>query len=192
MARWITWRRRCRLPGSYSLVVPIVLALLAPSRSDAKVFYARDEAMELAFPDAERVEARDFFLTPEQRSEIESHAKAPLESNLLTVYVGHREERVLGYALLDTHLVRTLPETFLIVLTPDGQVAATYVLAFYEPLEYLPAERWLQQFIGKRAGDDLHVGHGIAAISGSTLSSRAVAAGIRRALAIHSVLLQGK
>jgi hypothetical protein len=176
----------------YARAALIGLALLSPYRGDAKVFYARDEAMVLAFPDAENVAARDFFLTPEQRSDIESHAKAPLESNLLTVYVGHREQRVIGYAVLDTHVVRTLPETFLIVLTPDGEVAATYVLAFYEPLEYLPAQRWLEQFIGKRANDDLHVGHGIAAISGSTLSSRAIAAGIRRALAIHAVLLNGK
>jgi hypothetical protein len=163
-----------------------------PAPGAAIVFYARDEALRLAFPDADRAEPRDFFLTPEQRSEIETRAKAPLESNLLTVYVGHQQGTVVGYAIFDTHVVRTLPETFLIVLTPDGTVAATHVLAFYEPPEYLPGEHWLEQFVGKGAADDLHIGRGIAAITGSTLSSRAVAGGIRRALAIYAVLLAGK
>lgn len=157
----------------------------------ATVFHSREEALELAFPDADRVEARDFFLTAEQRAEIEARAKAPLESDLITVYVGHRGEEVTAYAIFDTHIVRTLPETFLIVLTPAGAIAATHVLAFYEPLEYMPAERWLRQFDRKRLEDDLHVGRGIAAITGSTLTSRAVANSIRRALAIHGVLLGG-
>ena len=181
--------------GGRRLIVGLIgisIAACLPCAGDATVFHARDEALKLAFPDADRIEPRDFYLTPEQRSEIEQRAKAPLETNLLTVYVGHRDASVIGYALLDTHTVRTLPETFLVVLTPRGTVAATYVLAFYEPLEYLPSDRWLDQFEGKKLDDDLHVGRGIAAITGSTLSSRAVAGGIRRALAIYEVLVGGK
>ena len=157
----------------------------------AKVFYAREEAMHLAFPGATRVEPRDFFLTTEQKHQIEERSKSRVESDLLTVYSGYQGERLIGWAILDTHVVRTLPETFLVVLSPDGAVAATHVLAFYEPLEYLPSDRWLEQFRGKETDDDLNVGRGIAAITGSTLTSHAVAGGIRRALAIHAVLLGG-
>ncbi|MGH7859845.1 MAG: FMN-binding protein [Candidatus Binatia bacterium] len=174
------------------LLLAGAIAFLHATPGEATVFHARDEALELAFPDAERVEPRDFFLTPEQRSDIESRAKAPLESSFLTVYVGYRGAAALGYAVLDTHLVRTLPETFLVVISPDGKIAATHVLAFYEPLEYLPSDRWLRQFPGERLDDDLHVGRGIAGITGSTLTSRAVTAGIRRALAIYEVLLRDR
>lgn len=145
--------------------------------------------MKLAFPEADHVEARDFFLDAEQRSEIEHRAKSALDSNLLTVYEGRRGNELLGFAILDSHLVRTLPETFLVVLSPEGEVKATHVLAFYEPLEYLPTERWLRQLEGRRLDGQLHAGRGIASITGSTLSSRAVVGGVRRALAIHSVLL---
>jgi hypothetical protein len=107
----------------------------------------------------------------------------------LTVYVGYAAGGLLGYAIFDTHVVRTLPETFLTVLTPEGRIAATYVIAFHEPVEYLPSERWLRQVEGKTLTDDLQVGRGIAAITGSTISSHAVMGGVRRALAIHSVLL---
>ena len=186
--------RRAPARTAYAGVAVLLWAIsgLSPPTAYAKVFYARDEAMKLAFPEADRVEPRDFFLTPEQRSDIEHRAKTTLDSNLITVYVGYQHDEVLGYAVLDTHVVRTLPETFLVVLKPDGHIAATHVLAFYEPLEYLPSERWLAQFVGKSGDDDLQVGHGVAAITGSTLTSRAVAGGIRRALAIYAVLLERK
>lgn len=165
------------------------LVLLGATPAAPIVFHAKDEALELAFPGADRVEGHDHFLDPESRSEIEHRAKAPLDSSLLTVYEGYRDGELLGYAIFDSHLVRTLPETFLVVLSPDGEVKATHVLAFYEPLEYLPPERWLAQIESRRLDDDFHVGRGIAAITGSTLTSRAVVSGIRRALAIHTVLL---
>ncbi len=156
------------------------------------MFHARDEALRLAFPDAERIEPRDFFLTSAQREAIEKHARAALESDLLTIYVGHRDGAVAGYAILDTHVVRTLPETFMIVLTPDGHVSATYVLAFYEPTDYMPGDRWLEQFVGKGGEDELRLGRGIDGITGSTLSARAVADAVRRALAMHAVLLESR
>jgi len=71
-----------------------------------------------------------------------------------------------------------LPETFLVVLSPDGKVTATHLLAFYEPSEYAPPARWLEQFHGATAADELRVGRGIAGITGSTLTSEAVTAGI--------------
>lgn len=154
------------------------------------MFHARDEALRLAFPDADRVEPRDFFLTTAQREAIEKHARAALESDLLTVYVGHHDGGVTGYAILDTHVVRTLPETFMIVLTPDGSVRATHVLAFYEPTDYMPGDRWLEQFVGKSGEDELRLGRGIDGITGSTLSARAVADAVRRALAVYDVLLE--
>jgi len=184
-------RGRVRAAG-LAMIIAVGVCAVCGGDARAKVFYARDEALVLAFPNADRTEARNFFLTPEQHSAIETRARAPLESNLVTVYVGYRGDQRVGYAVLDTHVVRTLPETFLVVLTPDGQIANTHLLAFYEPLEYLPGERWVGQFGGKRLGDDLVVGRGVAAITGSTLTSRAVTDGIRRALGIYAVLLGEK
>jgi hypothetical protein len=171
-----------------ALTVICLAAITVPLQADATVFYARDEIKSLAFPDADTVEPHDHFLTAHQHQQIESRARSAIDSDLVTVYVGTRDGEVLGYAYLDTHTVRTLPETFLIVLTPDGAVASTHLMAFYEPLEYLPADRWLNQLAGRRLTDDLLVGRAIAGITGSTLSSHAVVHGIRRTLALHEVL----
>lgn len=169
-----------------------MLLTCATSPASAVVFHARDEALRLAFPDADRTEARDFFLTAAQRADIEKRAQSSLESELLTIYIGWRGDQVLGYAIFDTHTVRTLPETFLAVLDPAGSIVSLRVLAFHEPLDYLPTDRWLQQYQGKSDPAHLRLGHDIAGITGATLSARAVNDGIRRALAIHHVLLEGK
>lgn len=175
--------------GVVAMLIVVGSLLAMASTAASKVFHARDELFALAFPDADEVVAKDFFLTPAERTAIEERAKSELDSDLLTVYVGKRAGEIIGYAFVDTHIVRTLPETFLVVLDPAGKVTATHVLAFYEPLEYLPSHRWLAELQGQSLHDALRVGGEIAAITGSTLSSRAVVGGARRALAAYEVLL---
>lgn len=169
------------------------LAVAAPPDVvQAKVYQARDEALELAFPGAERVEVRDVVLTQEQHDRIEKLARAPLDTSLVTVYVGWQGGAPTAYAIFDTHQVRTFPETFLVVISPQGKVEATHILAFYEPEEYLPTRRWLDTFKDAELTDELQVGRGVSAITGSTLSTRAVTSGIRRVLAVWSVVIGGK
>lgn len=167
-----------------------VLALLtvAPAVVPAEVLMARDEALVAAFPDADRRVARDVFLTTQQRQEIEQALQKKIESDLLTFYVGYAGDKLLGYALFDTHPVRTMHETLLTVFTPDGVIAATHLLAFHEPIEYRAPDRWLALFNGKTA-TDLASTREVAAIAGSTLTARAVSASIRRAMASYQVAI---
>ena len=167
-----------------------MLAVLWPGAAGAKVFYSQSEALELAFPGAERVESETHVLRDEQVERIESLARGPLESKLVRVYTGIRGGEVMGYALIDIHNVRTLPEAFLVVLSPDGDVKSLRVLAFHEPLDYLPSSRWYGQFEAKTLDQPLRVGGDVHGIVGATLSARATTRGVRRALAVYEVLLQ--
>jgi FMN-binding domain len=190
----VAWGRR-RARGSV-LAAMVAVGLLAPPAC-AVVFHAKDEALALAFPGSDRVEERTVILTDEQKQTIEKRARAPVESQLWTVYIGWHGDEILGYAVIDTHVVRTLPETVMVVLTPAGEVRRAEVLAFYEPPEYAPTERWTKQFDGRHLDDDLKLGAGIQGITGATLSATAMTAGVRRALALYGVLheaglLQGK
>lgn len=130
-----------------------------------------------------------FFLTEDQQKQVETLARTRLDSKLVTMYLGRRGEKLLGYAMIDAHTVRTLPEAVMVVLTPDGRVASTLILAFYEPLDYLPPERWLKQFDQARLTPDLRVGGRIAGITGATLTARAMAESVRKVLALYQVLI---
>ncbi len=171
-------------------LIPLLFgAALAVPSARATVFYALDEVPALAFPEATRSEVRNLFLGPAERARIERAIGKELESGLISVHLGWRDNELLGYAMLDTHLVRTLPEAFLVVLDTDGRIRGTHILAFYEPLEYMPSERWLAKFGGETLHSELRLGRNITAITGSTLSSAAVLGGIRRALALHAELV---
>lgn len=173
-------------------VMLLGLCLTLPGSASAKVFYAKDEALRVAFPEADTIDKQTFFLTDEQAKQIETLARARLESKLVTVYVGRRNQKALGYALIDVHVVRTLPQASMIILSPEGRVVSTLVLAFYEPLEYLPPGRWLRQFEGKAAPSALVLGREIAGITGATLTAHAITDSVRKALALYDVLLAPK
>jgi hypothetical protein len=167
----------------------LALALVVATPAASKVYHSQREALELAFPDADRVERRNFVLTEAQTGRIEQAARAPLESRIVTLHVGWRGSRVLGYALIDIHTVRTLPEALMTVLHADGAVRFVRVLAFHEPEDYRPPDRWFEQFGGRRLGPDLQLKRGVDAISGATLSARATTRSVRRALALYRVLV---
>ncbi|HMB68080.1 MAG TPA: FMN-binding protein [bacterium] len=155
----------------------------------AEVFHSRESALRLAFPDADRVEPVDVMLTREQAERVQRLAGVKPESRMVTAYAGWSGTRPLGWAFLDTHGVRTLPETVMLVVSPDGRIQQTRLLAFHEPPEYRPAEGWFARLTGARLDDDLKLGHGVDGISGATLSAQAVAAAARRVLAVWQVAL---
>lgn len=167
------------------------LVWLWPAAGASKVFFSRAEALELAFPKADRVDSRMHLLTDAQAQQIEQLGHARLESKLVRIYSGFSGEQLLGYAVIDVHNVRTLPEAFMVVLTPEGTVRSVRVLAFHEPLDYLPNARWYEQFAGKAFGEPLRVGNDVHAVIGATLSAQATVQGVRRALAYYQVLIAG-
>jgi Na+-translocating ferredoxin:NAD+ oxidoreductase RnfG subunit len=172
-----------------ALVAALAL-LVAAAPGSAKVFYSRSQALEMAFPDAERIEDETFVLSDAQAARIRELAQSPLASKLVKIYTGWREGHVLGHAVIDVHNVRTMPEAFMVVLTPEGSVRSVRVLAFHEPLDYLPNERWYGQFGEKTLDSPLRVGGDIHAVVGATLSARATTLGVRRALAYWRVLVK--
>ena len=96
--------------------------------------------------------------------------------------------REVGTAYFDTHVVRTMPETILVVVDPSGILARVEVLSFSEPEEYLPRPRWYAQFPGKPLDAELSVKRGVRPVVGATLTARATTAATRRVLALHRVL----
>src|SRR6266542_196567 len=137
----------------------LALVLLGPaSPSLAKVFLTQEEALKLAL------------------------SGGPASSALAVFYVATKEGRLAGTAYFDTHVVRTLPETLMVVVTPAGTIARIEILSFSEPEDYLPRPHWYAQFPGKGLDDELSIKRGIRPVSGATAEAA------RRVLALHQVL----
>ena len=168
-------------------ILLVALALLAAGPLAAKVFLSADEALRLVFSDA-AVEHRTVFLTAGQRAEARKLAGSEIRSGLVTPYHATRNGKDAGTAYFDTHVVRTLPETLMVVVDPQGKVTRVEVLAFAEPEDYLPPGAWYGQFLGQGLSGELALGHRIRSVTGASLTARATTEAVRRVLAIHQVL----
>lgn len=171
-------RRACRL-----LVGPAAAILLWGTVTDAQVFSTRDEAINRLFP-GRTIVRKTLFLTDLEKEAIEQKVGASVESKVVPYYIALGKEGVEGYLFFDTRIVRTMPETFMVAIRPDTTIARVEILAFHEPADYLPGERWLQLFSGRRLTDDLWVKRTIPNITGATLSTRSINDGVRRFLAV--------
>jgi Na+-translocating ferredoxin:NAD+ oxidoreductase subunit G len=147
------------------------------------------EALALAFPGAE-LTRKEHWLTEAQAQRVKEQAGTPLSGLWQVSYEARRDGRLQGVAFLDTHRVRTLPETALVVVAPDGRILRVEVVAFREPQEYMAKEVWMRQFEGKKLDPQLGLKGAIRPLSGSTLTANALTDAARRALALHRLLYE--
>ncbi|HEX9637126.1 MAG TPA: FMN-binding protein, partial [Acidobacteriota bacterium] len=103
-------------------------------------------------------------------------------------YIGRRDQTELGAAYFDSHLVRTLPETIMVVVDPAGRIVRIEVLSFSEPEEYRPRPAWIDQFDRQALAPELSLKRAIHGLTGATLSARAITEAARRVLALHQVV----
>jgi hypothetical protein len=154
----------------------LAAGLLTAGAAAAADVAGKDEALVRAeFPAADAVTVRDVVLTDAMVRRIEELARARVKERLVTFYTAARGGVPEGYLVIHSHVVRTKRETLSIAFEPDGRIRAIRVLAFLEPDEYRPSDRWLAKFQGKGPEDRLSVGQDIPPISGATLTARGIA-----------------
>jgi hypothetical protein len=151
------------------------------------VYLTVPEALELAFPEC-AVERGTVYLTKEQKRAARKLAECDVPWSIIHPYTATKDGEVVGTAYFDTHLVRSMKETLMVVIGSDETVRRIEVLAFGEPEDYLPRAKWYAQFLGRELDEDLTLKRKISGISGATLSARATTDAVRRSLALHQVI----
>ena len=172
-----------RLVWGFAAVVAIV-----PAALQAGFYKTQKQALAEAFPGG-GIERKSAFLTGEQAKEIEGLAHARLDSKIIHYYQGLDDEgRPAGAAFFETHVVRTTTETVLVLVKPNGTVRRVEILAFYEPEDYKVRQSWLDRMNDRELSEDMIMGRDLVRVTGATLTVRALAASVRRALALYTVL----
>lgn len=170
------------------VLIILVFFLHGAGDSSAKVFLTKGKALELVFPEADEIEKRHIFLAERQAESIGQMAKAEVNSRLYTFYIAKSDGKETGYAVIDTHTLRTLTETVMFVINPDGTLRHAETLAFFEPVDYMPSGKWINLFPEKTKLDGMKVGKGIPNITGATISARSFSRATRRILAVYRVM----
>ncbi len=168
-----------RILAPLALALPLFAALPTPQ-----------EALALAFPGAQ-LSRKEVILTDAQAERARALAKGDLPGRWTVAYEARKDGRLMGVGLFDTHRVRTLNETMLVAVSPEGRVIRVEVVVFHEPQEYLAKQAWVRQFEGKALNDRLSLKGEIHPLSGATLTANAMTDAARRCLALWQVLYGG-
>jgi len=160
-----------------------LVAFLAVA-AQARVLMTQDQALATAFPAGVKVERQKFFLTPQQLAEARRESGVDFNDQLIVRYAGSDGR----FAYFDTHRVRTLPETVMVVVGADGKIDRVEILSFDEPTDYFPKRRWIDQLLGRKLDPELSLNRAIRPISGASLTGRAIVSATRKVLALHKVL----
>lgn len=181
--------RRLRLPLAawVFIFVAVGVLIIDALEAQAEVYHSRESALELAFPDADSVTTNTLVLSAEEAGRVVAKAGAELPSRLVQVYEAWVGGQVAARGIIDTHKVRSLPETLFIVVDPSNRVEAVHLLAFHEPVQYRAPGKWFTQFEDQALDRELAVRRDIAGIAGATMTSNAITAAVRRALATLEV-----
>lgn len=98
-----------------------------------------------------------------------------------------------AYIYLGSTLGHTNNFDYLLVLNADLSIASNKVIAYREAYGgEISSKRWLRQFVGKQPGDSLIYKQNIAAISGATISVKAMCRDVNLLLESLEILLKDK
>lgn len=163
----------------------VILFSLSAQSAQARVLLSQKDALSIAFP-GQTPERKTVYLTDEQVAEAQKAARAKIDSKVWSYYVGV-SSGAKAYAYFDSHVVRTMKETVMVVVGESGEVKAVEILSFAEPDDYLPRRRWLDQLLGRKLDEELYVRRAVRNQTGATLTSQALTDGVRRVLAVHGL-----
>lgn len=142
------------------------------------------------FPKSQLVTYQKYEPNPAQRARIEALLGYALKRSAYTFYVAKTGEHIDGYALLDEENGQHLPISYAVKLSPKGSVERHEIMVYRERYgDEVRDPRFRQQFVGKTAADPLRPGEEVIAVSGATISSRAMAIGVRRCLVLFDELV---
>ncbi len=169
----------------YLCSLTLVAFLLAPASALADDVYWTSKSL-----------LKDFFKTSKRVSYVKlktAHAAEELKTTLgyvppkgtYVVFVGRTEGKIDGYAVIDEQMGQHQPITFGVKMDAQGQVQRMEVMVYREGQgDEIREARFRRQFSEKTPDDSIRLGEDIVAISGATISSKSMAIGVRRAVAI--------
>lgn len=162
----------------------------------AEQYLTEAEALKLAFPKSTTVNIETHKISDVDRREIKQRYGIEIFSSAEKFYIGKSDSKVDGFAMIDHEIGKSEPITFIVALDASGRVRTVAIMEFRETRGWEVKEpRFLRQFSGKKSGDHIRLNDDIVNLSGATLSSQAVAKGVKKTVVLvdyFNLKAQGK
>lgn len=167
-----------------AFAVALTLCAAPAARADGVYWSTRDLLADF-FRSSARVTYQRVVLQGAFKARVEARLGYALARDTYNVFVATTDGHVDGYAIIDDENGQHLPITFAVKISPTGAVERQEIVAYREARgDEVRDERFRRQFQGKTTRDAIRPGEDVQVVSGATISSRAMAIGVKRALVL--------
>lgn len=147
------------------------------------VYLTKNEALEQMFGENLEVREETYVLSKKEKKQLEEKLGRRLKEESFDVLRCFRGGRFLGDAVITEEIGLFKMITFMVSVDPEDRVKRAAVLTYREPRGMeVRRRRFLKQYEGKTVDDPIALNRDIIHITGATLSSRALSAGVKKIL----------
>ena len=170
----------------------ILLLILITTQLNAKMLISPFDAMKANFGAKTKIVKKNILLTNEEAKNIQKIAKIKLKSKIFKTFKAITGKKTIGYGIIINRKVRSKNAVVLYMISKDSVLKSMEIIAFNEPMEYIPSKTWQEQFKDIPTTKKLRLNKEIPTISGATLSAKSIVDGSRVAFAFYDEVLKGK
>lgn len=134
------------------------------------------------------VERKTAYLSEAQVERASRLSECQNESAVVTYYVARSTTGLAGAAFFESHRLRDGSATIMVVLTPEGRLARSEILAFDEPADYMPPIEWRASLLGRKLAELERFSRLTGANPRAASSAQAFLEGVRRLMAVYEVI----
>ncbi len=150
-----------------------------------KVYLTPEDALAKVFAKADTLWTEEWSPTPQERAELEGRLGWRVDDETFVIQRAGKDGQDLGYAVITEEQGRFKPITFIVKMSAERRVDMVLVMVYRESRgDGVKRQRFLKQFRDKDTSDHLRLNRDIVGVSGATMSSRALAMGVKKVLAI--------
>jgi len=161
--------------------------------ASAEVYLTEAQALGVILGDKAIVRREQKTLDLAMRKKLEQENNLRFPEGSYTFFVATQDGRPAKYALVLNEIGKTEPITFMVGMSPEGKITEVVIMEFRENRGWeVKEKRFLNQFRGKTVRNAIRVDEDIINYTGATLSSKAIARGVKRALLLLDAFYPGE
>ena len=156
----------------------------------AKILLSPLDAMKNMYGKESKITKKNILLSKKNSLVVSKIAKTKLRSKIFRVYKASKDGNLLGYGILLNRKVRSKNAAILYMISSNSILQAIEIIAFNEPMEYIPSSKWNAKFKNISTSTMLRTSKEIPSITGATLSAKSITDGSRIAFAFYNQILK--
>ncbi len=184
----------------YRLIILTLMVCMQPLTSFAddqaeyyeQVYLTEKQALTLVFQDLQ-TEKREVTPTKEERKSIQKLLKRKIKDKSFSYFIGKKDNKEMMYAWILDEQGKHFPMTFIVSLNNKAIVDQVAIMVYREKRgDGVKRKRFLNQFKNKGSSDPVEIDTDIVHITGATISSWSIAAGVKKAIILTEKLILKK